>query len=243
MRPSIIAHRGASNFAPENTLPAFQLAWEMGADAIETDLHLTKDGIPVLIHDETVNRTTNGRGYVQDFTLAELQMLDAGAKFSAAYSGTGILDLATFLQWAKPKPLKLNLELKNNKIDYPHLEEIAYEYVSAAGMLDRIIFSTFNLDSVKRLGRYREKTEIAMLASRKALDVYALAKELQVHAVHIKHTLMKPALISACHKEKIAVRVFTVNTEAMMLQAFNHHCDVITDKPGTAVRCLGTYIK
>lgn len=237
MKPGIIAHRGASHFAPENTFPAFQLAYELGAEAIETDLHLTKDGVPVLIHDESVKRTTDGQGNVQDFTFSQLQSLDAGSWFSNEYAGTGILDLDTFLHWAKNKPLRLNLELKNNKIDYPNLEQIAYEHVRSAGMLDRIIFSSFNLESVKRLGCYRDETEIALLASKRILKVAELARELEVHAVHIKHTLMKPALLSACREAKVKVRVFTVNKESQMLDVYNNQCDIITDRPDLARHC------
>jgi len=243
MKPSsIIAHRGASHFAPENTLPAFQLAYEMGAHAIETDIHLSKDGIPVLIHDETVNRTTNGKGKVQDMTLRELQSLDAGYWFSQGFSGTSIMELSTFLDWAKNKPLKLNLEMKNNKIDYPHLEEIAYEHARDAGMLSRIIFSSFNMESVKRLERYRNEVEIALLTSKRNKYLTTLAKELKVHALHIKHTLLNPVLAAACHQEQIRLRVYTVNKEAMMLRVFNERCDLITDKPNVALNCLKNYL-
>src|SRR5690625_7696118 len=76
----IFAHRGASQFAPENTMPAFQLAYELGAEGIETDVHLTKDLVPVLIHDEQLKRTTNGYGYVKDYTFNELQNFDAGSR-------------------------------------------------------------------------------------------------------------------------------------------------------------------
>lgn len=243
MKPSsIIAHRGASHFAPENTLPAFQLAYEMGAHAIETDIHLSKDGIPVLIHDETVARTTNGKGKVQDMTLRELQSLDAGSWFSQGFSGTSIMDLGTFLQWAKNKPLKLNLEMKNNKIDYPNLEEIAFDYVRDAGMLNRIIFSSFNMESVKRLGRYRNEVEIALLTSKRNKHLTSLAKELNVHALHIKHTLLDSRLTAACRAEQIRLRVYTVNKEAMMLRVFNEQCDLITDKPNVAIDCLKNHL-
>ncbi|UQZ36865.1 glycerophosphodiester phosphodiesterase [Paenibacillus sp. PK3_47] len=80
-----VAHRGASGYAPENTMPAFELAIEMNADSIELDIHLTKDGVPVVIHDETVNRTTNGKGYIKNLTLEQIKQLDAGSWFNEAY--------------------------------------------------------------------------------------------------------------------------------------------------------------
>lgn len=85
MTTKIIAHRGASKLAPENTMYAFELAYNLGAEGIETDVQLTKDNIPVLIHDETVRRTTNSNGYVKDFTFEELSTLDAGSWFSPIF--------------------------------------------------------------------------------------------------------------------------------------------------------------
>ncbi len=112
MAPIIYAHRGASKAAPENTMPAFELAAKQGADGIETDVQLTKDQIPVLIHDENVRRTTDGIGFVQDYTYKELQELDAGSWFSSTYSNTTIPTLDQLLAWNKKKKLKLNIELK-----------------------------------------------------------------------------------------------------------------------------------
>ena len=109
METKIYAHRGASKYAPENTMPAFQLALDMNADGIETDVQLTKDGVPILIHDEKLKRTTTGSGYVKDYTLEELQQLDAGSWFDATFTGTKLITLEQLLQWIKPTYLLLNL--------------------------------------------------------------------------------------------------------------------------------------
>lgn len=235
VKPMIIAHRGASRFAPENTLPAFELALSMGAEAIETDVHLTKDQVPVLIHDEKVNRTTNGKGYIKDFTFKELQNLDAGSWFAKDFRGTNILSLDAFLQWAQDKPLRLNIELKNNKIDYPHLEEIVYEYTAHHKLLDRTIFSTFNPDSIKRLEPYKGQVEIAYLTSR-GKSLIQRAKELKVDALHIKYTLLTPGLAHACRHSGFVVRIYTVNSQKQLNQCFREACDgVITDMPNLAL--------
>ncbi len=97
-RPIIFAHRGASISAPENTLSAFELAVKLGARAIELDAMLSSDGIPVVIHDHTLERTTNGRGFVSDFTCAELMKLDAGAWFSEEFTGERIPTLEQVLK-------------------------------------------------------------------------------------------------------------------------------------------------
>src|SRR5690625_7581403 len=113
MSNAIFAHRGASKYAPENTMAAFKFAYELGAEGIETDVQLTKDNIPVLIHDERVKRTTNGTGYIKDLTWNQVKQLDAGSWFSKKFTGAGIISLDEFLQWIQFKPLYLNIELKN----------------------------------------------------------------------------------------------------------------------------------
>src|SRR5690625_5400798 len=161
----IFAHRGASQFAPENTMPAFQLAYELGAEGIETDVHLTKDLVPVLIHDEKLKRTTNGYGYVKDYTFNELKNFDAGSWFSDKFAGTSIISLDQFLKWIKSKSLFLNIELKNSKINDPRIEKIVYELIVYYHLQDRTILSTFNKNSVKRMKQFSD-IEIALLTSR-----------------------------------------------------------------------------
>lgn len=109
--PFIWAHRGASALAPENTLAAFSLAWDEGADGIELDVHLSRDGIPVVIHDETLERTTDGRGAVSSLRASELRRLDAGRWFAPAFAGERIPLLSEVLDWAG-EDLPLNIELK-----------------------------------------------------------------------------------------------------------------------------------
>jgi glycerophosphoryl diester phosphodiesterase len=93
-RPFLWAHRGASKNAPENTMAAFAAAVELGVDGLELDIHLSRDGIPVVIHDESLERTTNGRGFVSDASLVQLQQLDAGAWFSPEFTGEPLPTLA-----------------------------------------------------------------------------------------------------------------------------------------------------
>src|SRR5690348_3940801 len=108
----VIAHRGASGHAPENTLAAFRRAVAMGATFIETDLQLSRDARFVAIHDETVNRTTNARGKVHDLTLAELRRLDAGSWFGSEYAGERIPTLEEILEFSKKNDVVFYLELK-----------------------------------------------------------------------------------------------------------------------------------
>lgn len=239
MQTKLFAHRGASQYAPENTMAAFKLAVKLNAEGIETDVHLTKDSIPVIIHDEKIDRTTNHRGFVKDFTYNELTQFDSGSWFSNSFSNEKIIKLEHFLIWAKTHDLAINIELKNNKIDYPYLESIVYEQVDHFGMLNRTIFSTFNKESIQRCQNISQTTEIAWLTSKRNKNLIKDALQLNVKAIHIHYRLLNRQLIQQAYNEKIAVRVFTINKTKQLLKCFDNNCDAIfTDVPdlGTLVR-------
>ena len=231
----IFAHRGASQLAPENTMPAFQLAYELGAEGIETDIHLTKDLIPVLIHDKHVKRTTDGIGTVQDYTLQQLHQLDAGSWFSEQFAGERIISLEEFLQWIKPLPLTLNLELKNAKAKDHQLEHIVYDMITHYDLLERTILSTFNIDSVMYM-KVLAGIQIAFITSKKDRQLINFAKDHDIHALHIHYRLLKPRLMRQSRRANIPIRVYTVNKRAHILSCFKLQCAAImTDMPNRAV--------
>ncbi|SFA72483.1 glycerophosphoryl diester phosphodiesterase [Lentibacillus halodurans] len=238
MHANIFAHRGASKDAPENTMAAFHLAYEQGADGIETDVHLTKDHIPVLMHDERINRTTNGAGYIKDYTLGQLQELNAGSWFSPEFARSRIISLEEFLEWIQDKPLYLNIELKNNNIDYNQLEHIVYDRILDYHLLHRTTLSTFNPTSVRRLKYLNRTIGVALLTSKRYKNIVTAAKDLGANAIHIKYRLLNQLLVDQCHQENIAIRVFTVNKPQHMLRSFSMGCNgIFTDVPEMAVRC------
>lgn len=238
----IIAHRGASKLAPENTMPAFELAYKQGADGVETDVQLTKDGTPVLIHDEQVKRTTNGKGYVKDLTLNQLKQLDAGSWFSKKFIGTTIITLEEFLQWIKPKSLYLNIELKNTKIIYKNMESIVYDMLSHYDLLHRTTLSTFNPFSVRRISELCQDLDIAFLTSRRNPNLVHDAKAMGANALHVKFRLLRSSLKKACQKENMTLRVYTVNRLMHMRQCFTQKIDgLITDVPNLALQQRSAY--
>lgn len=235
MHTAIIAHRGASKHAPENTLPAFEMAYQAGAEGIETDVQLTKDHVPVIIHDEHLRRTTNGKGFIKDYTISELKQLDAGSWFSAKYAGTPLLTLEEFLIWARSKHLQLNIELKNNKIDYPHIEAIVVDMLDAYQLTGYTTISTFNQDSVKKLRQNHPHVEIAWLTSKRRKDLSRYALELGADALHIKYRLLGRNLLKSCQRDQVKVRVYTVNTTKKLLTCFKRQCHgIFTDVPAKA---------
>ena len=142
--PIIIAHRGASAVAPENTLAAFTTAVSMGADAIEMDVKLTSDKEVVVMHDSSVNRTTNGTGEVKSLTFKEIKMLDAGSKFSSRYSGEKIPSLREICEKLKGK-LLLNIELTNYGTFLDALPLKVADLVSEYDMQREVLISSFNI--------------------------------------------------------------------------------------------------
>ncbi|WP_186578287.1 glycerophosphodiester phosphodiesterase [Aquibacillus kalidii] len=236
MKTIIFAHRGASKLAPENTMPAFDLAYQMGADGIETDVQLTKDHVPVLIHDENVRRTTDGTGFVQDYTLEELQKLDAGSWFSEHYAGTTIISLDQFLSWIKDKNLKINIELKNNVIDYKNLEKIVYDLLKKYDVLTRTVISTFNAESVKRLEGIDKDLTTAFLTSSKIKDLVGYSKNLGATGLHIRYRLLNRSIVRNAHSNNMYVATYTVNRPTQIMRCFKLGCHAIfTDVPHVAI--------
>lgn len=232
----VYAHRGASKLAPENTMPAFELARQAGAEGIETDVQLTKDQVPVLIHDENLRRTTNGTGFVQDYTYAELRLLDAGSWFSPEFSDTSIVSLDEFLRWFRDQPMFLNVELKTNVIEYKNIERIVYDSLKRYHVLERTVISSFNSDSIERMKKINPSVETAFLTSTKMRRLPHYAKSLQADALHVKHRLLDKRLVKQAAKEKLALRIYTVNRPALMKKCYKLGVNgIFTDVPHLAL--------
>ena len=155
----IFAHRGSKGTHPENTLEAFKEAVRLGVDGIELDVHLTKDGELAIIHDETVDRTTNGTGYVRDMTMAELKKLDAGSWFSEEFYQSVIPTLAEVLSLLKDTDIKLNVEIKSDIIPYEGIEEKVLQTLESYSYKNNAIISSFNHYSVKKVHELDPKSK------------------------------------------------------------------------------------
>lgn len=161
----VIAHRGASGYAPENTMPAMELAYEMNAEMIEVDVMLSSDGVPVLFHDAKVDELTNGSGHLKDFTLQELQTLDAGSWFDEAYAGTPIPTLEELLIWAQDK-MTLNIEIKteaHRELLNESVEPRVVALIEQYDMADQVLFSSFDYRIIARLKELAPSIPAAVL--------------------------------------------------------------------------------
>ncbi len=159
----VIGHRGAMGYRPENTLASFERGLELGAEWTECDVHQSRDGALIVIHDETLERTTDGHGLVRDHTLAELKRLDAG-------DGQAIPTLTEVLDWARQRDTILDIEIKNAPIYYEGIEDRVVAAVREAGMTDRVIVISFDHAAVKRVKALQPKIATGVLYGCRPLD-------------------------------------------------------------------------
>ena len=239
--PIIFAHRGASTQAPENTLASFGLALSQGADSIELDARLSADGQVVVIHDPTVDRTTNGHGRVAELTLAELRSLDAGSFFSEKYHAEKIPLLEEVFE-AVGKKMLINVELKNFTSPGDQLVEKVCALVKKHGLEKRIIFSSFLASNLKNAKRFLPEVPRGLLAVSGWKGAWARSFGFSFEDYAALHPYLADVTkqqILRVHRLKRRVHVWTVNRAKDMLQLKNWGVDgIYTDDPQLALRSL-----
>ena len=236
----IFAHRGYSAKYPENSMHAFEKAAEVGADGIEIDVHLSKDNVPVVIHDETLDRTTYKKGYVKDYTLEELKTAHESNLFFKK-DLEPIPTLEEVLRWIEPTNLFLNIEIKNDKIMYEDIERIIIDLVRKYKMEERVILSSFNHCSLVVCKEIAPLIDTAILYVENMYQSWKYAKLLRASAIHPNHKITTDAQIDESQKNDIAVRPWTVNESKALRRFFEvNSAGIITDNPELAVMIRGT---
>lgn len=217
MKPFInFAHRGASGYSPENTMAAFVKALQLGANGIETDVQMTKDGQLVLIHDESVRRTTGAEGWVKDFTLDELKKLDAGSWYDEKFRGEAIPTLEELLVLAKQHDLYLNIELKNGFVQYPKLELRVAELVRHHDLVEQVLISSFNHYSLVHMKQLAPEIETAILYMEGLYEPWEYALRIGASALHPYHYAVRKEWVEQAKERGIRTHPFTVNEEQEM---------------------------
>lgn len=241
-RPIIFAHRGASAHAPENTLAAFDLALQQEADALELDAKLSIDGHVVVIHDQTVERTTDGQGEVRCMTLAALQELDAGSYFDIAFHGVRIPTLEQVFEAFGYKTF-INVELTNYASPADDLPDRVVELVKRHRLEKRVLFSSFNPRALRKTIRSIPEVPIGLLAlpgrpgwwARSWLGRMIVPYE----ALHPEIHDVTTALIESTHRRGYRLNVYTVNQPEDMRRLFAMGVDgIFTDDPRLARKVL-----
>jgi glycerophosphoryl diester phosphodiesterase len=202
----VIGHRGALALAPENTLAAFAAGERCGVDAIEFDVQRSADGVPVVIHDHTLDRTTNGRGAVSVHTFAEIRSLDAGSHFDRRFAGERVPSLDELLTWAAPRTVGLMLELKQPSpgTGLPRDAELAratVELVRERGLLSRTIFISFDHPSLAKVLEFEPRADVGLLTEGPILiDPLAPARALPgARGLHVRWWWVTSELCEAAH--------------------------------------------
>jgi len=230
----IIAHRGASSYAPENTLPAFQKAIEQGADAIELDVRCTKDGIPIVCHDATINRTSNGKGYLHNMTLDELKSYRFFHTFKKRYPQVTIPTLEEVLLFLRTENITLHLEIKQG----PHIDRtIEQKIVSLIYKYDfeeRCIYSSFDHYSLVRVHKLDPRAKLGFLLHMNLIDVFSYVKRanVPVYSLHVHHFYITKEIVEEAHNRAMKVNGYTVNNRALAKKYEELQIDgLITDDP------------
>jgi glycerophosphoryl diester phosphodiesterase len=240
--PVLFAHRGASAHAPENTLPAFELALRQGADGVELDAKLSADGQVVVIHDQTVDRTTGGRGRVRDLRLAELQALEAGSFFSEAFRGAQIPTLDEIFETIGARAL-INVELTNYGTPRDRLVEKVCGLIEKHGLQDRILLSSFFASNLRQAARLLPGVPRGLLALGGWMGAWARSFAFMFgdyQALHPHLTDAGAEQVERAHKLNRRIHVWTANTPEEIRRLMEWRVDgFFTDDPQMAARALG----
>lgn len=204
------AHRGFSGKYPENTMLAFEKALEIGVDGIELDVQLSKDNEIVIIHDETIDRTTNGKGLVKDFTLKDLSSYDASYIFKDM-GFNKIPTLREYFELIKNRNIITNVELKNSVIYYIGLEEKVLELIKEFGIEKNIIISSFNHHSILKFKKLAPNIKCGLLIEGILINAGEYTKKNEVECFHPNFTALNNITIDELKKNSIEINTWTVN--------------------------------
>lgn len=239
--PWVIAHRGFSGRAPENTLVAVREAIAIGAHMAEIDVTLSADEHIVVIHDETLDRTTNGRGLVSDFTLAALKKLDAGSWFSPQFAGEPIPTLDEILGETHGRIL-LNVEIKSEAVDRGVTAKVVAA-IRARGMVDEIVVSSFSPTALEQMREVAPEIRTAVLYNiklQRGMDPIDIVSGVGASGFNIRRNRLSKKMLRRCHAHEIPVAIYTVDKPRRMRKFIAKGVDAIfTNHPDRMLEIVG----
>lgn len=234
-RPLVIGHRGASGEAPENTMAAFELAVAQGADLIELDIQLTADGIPVVMHDFSVDRTTEGSGLVKDLSLEAVRQLNAAAKFPGGFAAQRVPTLDEVLEWAKGR-VPVAIEIKGGPIHYPNVESRVLQIVERHEVEASVMVISFDHAVLLRLKRMKPRVATGVLFACAPVEASGLAMAAHADALLPHWSNLSPRMVEDAHDNGIAVSTWAVDEERDMAWVVSMGVDAVaTNYPGRLV--------
>lgn len=203
-RPFVIGHRGAAGYAPENTMVSFERGVSLRADAIELDIHPTSDGELVVIHDPTLDRTTNGTGLVAAHTLAQIRALDAGSWFHPSFKNERVPTFAEVLEWARGRT-KVVIEIKQGPIFYPTIVEHMLAVLDRTGMRNDVLVISFDHFSVRRVKELAPEIPTGVLYGGRCINPVALAQDANADALMPNWALLTKEEVAAAHAANLLI--------------------------------------
>ena len=230
----VIAHRGASQDAPENTLAAFRLGLEQGCDAFELDVQLTKDGKLMVCHDFTLKRTTGAPGRFIDMDSADIRRLDAGSWFGERFRGEKVPFLTEVLELV-PRGIMINIEVKIIPEYIGRIENALVSLLRAANRIEDVVVSTFDHPTAAAIARLESKLRVGLLYEQRLYrpDLYARSLPVPVFSLHPYYLQVDGAAAAEARSAGLALYPWTVNNEATMRRLIELGVDgIITDVPG-----------
>ncbi len=233
-RPFVIGHRGAMGYAPENTLASFEMGWKMGVDFLECDVHLSRDKQLVVMHDEALDRTTNGTGLIQNRSWPYIRKLEAGAWFHKRFQGQRPLRLSDCLTWLAHKktpaanPLKLIVEIKNQSVRYGGIAESVVKALKQKGFIERSVVISYDHVLVRRLKNLCRDLTTGILFRAPLPDLSERIKWTQTDGLFPRLNVLTRSLMGLAHKKKKFVFTWTVNETKDMKKSLHLGVDGIT---------------
>ncbi len=236
----IFAHRGYSGIYPENTMLAYRKAHKAGADAIELDCHLTRDGHIVLIHDELLERTTDASGPVAHRTLDELRKTNAASHHEGRHPAAPIPTFEEYCEWAAANGVDTNVEIKTDLVPYPDIERKIWDTIARHGLQDKVLLSSFNHVSLLLMREIAPRAKLGALVWEEAGARAYLADYCTRHgfaAWHPSAAMVTPELVAECHEAGVEVNAWTVDDFTTFRRLFAAGVDgIFTDYPEAAIR-------
>lgn len=241
----IFAHRGASGYAPQNTMSAMRLAVEQGCDGIELDAQLTSDNEVVICHDWTIDKVSDGKGKVGDFTLNEIKQFDFGSYFSREFQGEKIPTLSEILEFL-PREIILNIELKIKATNKEPLAEKVADLLVSHDRIKNTIVSSFNHLCLKKIKNLIPELKIALLYEGYLLNPwkYMDDSEMDIYSFHLNLNYINKEIVEDLHNHKKKVYVWTSNDIETTKELFDMGADgVMTNFPIDMKNILSQYYK
>ncbi|MEM0123412.1 MAG: glycerophosphodiester phosphodiesterase family protein, partial [Conexivisphaerales archaeon] len=227
MKPLLFGHRGSRGLSPENTLPSFKLGISYGIDGIELDIHLSNDEKLIVMHDDTVDRTTDGHGKISDMTSGQISKLDAGIKFGAQWKGTSVPLLSEVFEEFR-RNIMYKVELKHSSKIYPGIEKKLLDEIDKYSVKDRVQIISFDFDSLKNIRELDKDIELGLIIFGKPEWFVDIANKLNAKWIQAFYGLIFPDDVKIVHDNNLKIGVWTPDDEVEIKRYYDMGVDDIT---------------